>query len=74
MVWDIRTSRGNESAKIRWHVVQYMRGSGLDIGCGPWKISPHAVGVDGQNYINGTSGPESRDELHHAADLRGWRF
>jgi predicted SAM-dependent methyltransferase/ADP-heptose:LPS heptosyltransferase len=57
MVWDIRTSRGNESAKIRWHVVQYMRGSGLDIGCGPWKISPHAVGVDGKNYINGTSGP-----------------
>jgi ADP-heptose:LPS heptosyltransferase/predicted SAM-dependent methyltransferase len=50
MVWKMETSNGNESAKIRWRAIPYLRGSGLDIGCGPWKISPHAVGIDGQAF------------------------
>jgi predicted SAM-dependent methyltransferase len=66
MVWDIRTSNGNESAKIKWHVLQYLRGSGLDIGCGPWKISPHAWASMARLRIHGAARPrpESRDELH----------
>ena len=50
MVWKMETSNGNESAKIKWRALPYLRGSGLDIGCGPWKISPHAVGIDGQSF------------------------
>lgn len=56
MVWDARTSNGNETAKIRWRVLSYLRGAGLDIGCGPWKISPHAVGIDGNFYPGAPEG------------------
>jgi SAM-dependent methyltransferase len=27
--------------------VPYVRGLGLDIGCGPWKVFPHSIGLDG---------------------------
>lgn len=46
MTWRIDGPQGNESAKVRWDVIPYLRGRGLDIGCGPWKIFPHCVGVD----------------------------
>jgi predicted SAM-dependent methyltransferase len=46
MVWKADDPQGNESAKIRWEVVQYTRGRGLDIGCGPAKQYPHWIGVD----------------------------
>lgn len=46
MVWKVDAPQGNESAKIRWEIVQYTRGKGLDIGCGPGKQYPHWIGVD----------------------------
>jgi ADP-heptose:LPS heptosyltransferase/predicted SAM-dependent methyltransferase len=46
MTWTLETSKGNESQKCRWEIVQWTRGQGLDIGCGPVKCFPHMIGVD----------------------------
>lgn len=46
MVWKRELSNGDESGKIRWELVEYTRGRGLDIGCGPSKAFPHFIGVD----------------------------
>ncbi len=48
MVWRKTDPCGNESGKVIWDTVEYTRGRGLDLGCGPNKIWPHAIGVD--NY------------------------
>ena len=37
---------GHESEKIKWELVPFTRGRGLDIGCGPYKPFPHFRGVD----------------------------
>lgn len=50
MVWRAEDPAGNESAKIRWELVPYTRGRGLDLGCGPEKAFPHFIGVD--NYTD----------------------
>lgn len=39
-----------EGNKIKWRAAPYVQGLGLDIGCGPWKVFPHAIGLDGQAY------------------------
>lgn len=41
------TGEGN---KIKWRAAHYVKGLGLDIGCGPWKVFPHSIGLDGQAY------------------------
>jgi ADP-heptose:LPS heptosyltransferase/predicted SAM-dependent methyltransferase len=46
MVWKAEDPQGNEAAKVRFDVLPYTMGSLLDIGCGPVKLWPHAVGVD----------------------------
>lgn len=46
MTWKIDGKMGNEAYKIRWEVIQYTRGRGLDIGCGQQKTFPHWIGVD----------------------------
>ena len=46
MTWTRENSKGNESQKCRWEIVQYTRGKGLDVGCGPVKCFPHFIGVD----------------------------
>ena len=46
MVWKAEAPQGNESAKVKYDVIPYMRGRGVDLGCGPWKIFPHCIGVD----------------------------
>lgn len=48
MTWNISDPCGNESGKIVWETTPYVRGRGLDLGCGPNKVWPHAIGVD--NY------------------------
>jgi ADP-heptose:LPS heptosyltransferase/SAM-dependent methyltransferase len=57
MVWRAKDPQGNEAAKIRWELVPYTRGKGLDIGCGPYKAFPHFIGTDnghqwGMNGVN----------------------
>jgi ADP-heptose:LPS heptosyltransferase/predicted SAM-dependent methyltransferase len=46
MVWRADDPQGDESGKIRWELVPYTRGRGLDLGCGPSKAFPHFIGVD----------------------------
>lgn len=45
-MWRASDPCGDESGKIRWETVQYTRGRGLDLGCGPNKLWPHVIGVD----------------------------
>ena len=46
MTWRIDDPQGNEAAKIKYEIVPYTRGVGLDLGCGPHKAFPHFIGVD----------------------------
>lgn len=46
MVWRKEDPQGAESLKIKWELVPYTRGRGLDLGCGPRKTFPHFIGVD----------------------------
>lgn len=50
MVWRIDDPQGNEAAKIRWELVEYTRGRGLDLGCGQFKAFPHFTGVDNGHH------------------------
>lgn len=45
-MWNPDAPEGNEARKIKYEIVQYTRGRGLDLGCGPWKAFPHFIGVD----------------------------
>jgi ADP-heptose:LPS heptosyltransferase/predicted SAM-dependent methyltransferase len=46
MTWSIETSCGYEAQKVKYLTIPYTRGTGLDIGCGPERIWPHAIGID----------------------------
>lgn len=50
MVWKIDNPQCNESKKIVWEVAPYLRGRGVDIGAGDFKILPHAISVDNMNH------------------------
>ena len=50
MIWRVDAPQGNESSKIRWNVVPYMRGRALDLGCGPYKVFPHFIGIDNGHH------------------------
>lgn len=46
MTWSKDGPQGNESGKIKWEIVRWTRGRGLDLGCGIQKTFPHFIGVD----------------------------
>jgi ADP-heptose:LPS heptosyltransferase/predicted SAM-dependent methyltransferase len=50
MVWDINAPYKAESKKIVWEVTPYLRGKGLDIGAGDFKVLPHVISVDNFNH------------------------
>jgi len=52
VTWKYDGPQGNESAKVRWELVPYMRGRILDLGCGPFKTFPHFIGVDNGHHDN----------------------
>lgn len=45
MVWKIDAPQGNEARKVRFDVLPYLH-SGIDLGCGPFKVFPHLIGID----------------------------
>lgn len=45
-MWRPDGPQGHESAKVRFDLVPYMSGRVLDLGCGPDKVFPIAIGVD----------------------------
>lgn len=51
MTWTADGPQGNEASKIKYLIVPYTRGSGLDIGCGPFKAYPHFIGVDNHDHV-----------------------
>jgi ADP-heptose:LPS heptosyltransferase/predicted SAM-dependent methyltransferase len=50
LTWTLENSRSDESSKIRWELVPYMKGKCLDIGSGLYKVFPHFVGVDNGHH------------------------
>jgi ADP-heptose:LPS heptosyltransferase/predicted SAM-dependent methyltransferase len=46
MTWNILDPQCNEGGKIKWEIVQWTRGRGLELGCGIQKLYPHFIGVD----------------------------
>ena len=57
MSWRMEDKQGDESSKIRWEIVPYMHGRALDLGCGPFKVFPHFIGVDNGHHW-GTAGAD----------------
>lgn len=52
MSWrpEVPADFAGEGNKIKWRAAPYVKGLGLDIGCGPWKVFPHSIGLDGAAY------------------------
>lgn len=50
MTWSLENSKNDEASKIRWELVPYFRGQCLDIGCGPYRVFPHFIGVDNGDH------------------------
>lgn len=50
MVWDRSAPYKAESKKIVWHVAPYLKGRGLDIGAGDFKVLPHVISVDNMHH------------------------
>jgi ADP-heptose:LPS heptosyltransferase len=50
VTWSLENSKNDEASKIRWELVPYFRGKCLDIGCGPYRVFPHFVGVDNGHH------------------------
>lgn len=46
MIWRASDPQCNESSKIKWEIVQWTRGRGVDLGCGLQKLYPHWIGID----------------------------
>lgn len=46
MTWSILDPQCNEGGKIKWEIVPYTRGRGLELGSGVQKLYPHFIGVD----------------------------
>ena len=47
-MWRAQDPQCHEADKIKYLIVPYTRGRGLDIGCGANKAFPHFIGID--NY------------------------
>jgi ADP-heptose:LPS heptosyltransferase/predicted SAM-dependent methyltransferase len=52
MTWKIDGDQGAESKKIVWEVAPYLRGKGLDLGAGMFKILPHAISIDNGEHAH----------------------
>jgi len=50
MTWDVHAPYKEESRKIVWEVAPYLRGRGLDIGAGDFKVLPHVISVDNMSH------------------------
>lgn len=67
MVWRAEDPQGNESKKIVWEVAPYLRGRGLDIGAGDFRVLPHATTVDNLHHHH-MFGFQARPDIISNAD------
>ena len=68
MTWRAEDPQGNEAEKIRWDIVPYTNGRGLDLGCGLFKAFPHFIGVDNGHHW-GTNGADVVVETCERLDM-----
>jgi len=61
MVWDRDSEQSHEYKKIKYHIVPYTRGAVLDLGCGPFRVYPHVIGID--NLAEFTKGANWRPDV-----------
>lgn len=52
MVWKATDPQGNESKKIVWEAARYLRGRGLDLGAGSFRVLPHVTTVDNMHHAH----------------------
>lgn len=70
MVWRATDPEGCESRKIVWEVAPYLRGRGLDLGAGVFKILPHVISIDNGDHAHNFGHQIHADvTLPDAADL-----
>lgn len=50
MTWDRSAPYKAESKKVVWEVAKWLRGRGLDIGAGDFKVLPHVISVDNMHH------------------------
>ena len=67
-MWRAEDPQGNEAAKIKWEIVPYTRGRGLDLGCGPYKAFSHFIGVDNGNHARQFGWPIKPDVSVESSD------
>ena len=59
MTWKKDQSYVSESRKIVWEVAPYLKGRGIDVGAGGFRILPQAITVDNESHIfNNNSRPD----------------
>jgi len=68
-VWRAQDPQGNEAQKVKFDIVPYTRGRGLDIGCGPFKVYPHFIGVDNGHHAKEFGWDMKPDIITEASDL-----
>ena len=69
MTWKADDPKGNESLKIKYHIVPYTRGRGLDLGCGDSKTYQHFIGVDNYKDMQLFGTPVKPDVVCDVTDL-----
>lgn len=50
MTWTDGMPQCAESRKIVWEVAPYLKGRGVDLGAGDFKVLPHVISVDNQHH------------------------
>lgn len=68
MTWSADLPYKPESQKIVWEVARYLRGTGIDVGAGVFKVLPHAISVDNCNDVHMFHLPVKPDVLVKSAD------
>lgn len=70
-MWRLNDPQGNEAEKIKYEIVPYTRGRGIDVGCGSFKAFPHFIGVDNGHHAR-EFGWDIKPDVHidDAVDLK----
>lgn len=62
-MWRANDPQGNEAGKVKYDIVPFTRGRGLDLGCGPHKAFEHFIGVDNGHHAK-MFGWDIRPDVH----------
>lgn len=68
-MWRREDPQGAEVGKVKFDIVPYVRGRLIDVGCGPFKIFPYAIGVDNYGHAHQFGWEYKPDVFADASDL-----